>query len=94
MSKATNPPTEISKEKLIEIYRQALVQGISLDHLDQKVTKQIDQVKASEDEEKKIDKKRKKDWYGQVPLVIRIFSWVLINWRQSYLWWKRLIELK
>jgi len=77
MPKATNSQTVVSKARLIEIYRQALIDGVSLDHLDQKVNKQIDRVKALEDEELKIDKKRKQTWFSQVPLVIRIFSWVV-----------------
>lgn len=75
-SKKTANPT-IHKAKLIEVYRQAIEQGMPLDHLDEKVTKYYQQSVASKNVESKNDQERNKKWQQQIPLAIRIFSIVV-----------------
>lgn len=66
-----------SKAKLIDVYRQAVEQGVPIEKLDQKVEKLLEQSRASEKVEKQHDQERRKIWQKQVPTAIKVFSWIV-----------------
>lgn len=62
---------QINPHKLIELYREALLAGHPLDQLEEKVSRQLDQIQASDHMEKIQEKKRAKTIRNTLPPLVR-----------------------
>lgn len=67
----------VPQAQLVAVYRQALHQGVSLDTLNQKVEKYLDQTKSSSHFEEEVETKREKKLTSQVSPLVRLVAWIL-----------------
>lgn len=65
----------VSRQELVALYRNAVVHGIALEEVDEKITEQFARIQVSERVEEKSDTERVKRW--QLPTAIRLGALVL-----------------
>ena len=67
----------VPKKKVVQLYRDALAQGIPVSKLDQKLDRMLARQASTTVVENEIDEKRQQRWQKQLPLLVRIFAVVI-----------------
>lgn len=63
--------------ELVTLYRRALLRGVPLDELEEKVRKQVDRITVSEQVEDDFEKKRERRVINRIPKVMRMGAFVI-----------------
>jgi len=62
---------------LVTLYRKALLRGVSLDELEEKIQKQVDRINVSDRVEKDFEKKRERRVINRIPKIMRVGAFIV-----------------
>jgi LPXTG-site transpeptidase (sortase) family protein len=67
-------PHAVPKSALVALYRQALIDNVPLDSLDEKVSQRLSKTDAIGQVNQKVDKDRQARWRSQIPMSVRLVA--------------------
>lgn len=77
MSKNSHPQPQILQGELIELYRKALRQGMSVEEIEQKINRHVRRMSVSENIEDQEDEIRESVAKNQIPKAVRVGAFIL-----------------
>ncbi len=67
----------VLQQELVSLYRKALIRGVSLDEIEEKIQKQVDRISVVDKMERDFEKKREQRVINRVPRFIRLGAFVV-----------------